>query len=74
MLPSGQTSKIIKLVTQEGAYFAITMYWALKVEKLKKENDVQTYKGIIALSEGKKLDELHKQVDVSKVALGVFFR
>lgn len=46
--------------------FAITMFWALKVEKIKKENDIQTYKEIVAFSEGKKLDEIHKMVEVGK--------
>ena len=46
--------------------FIITMYWALKVEKLKKKNDIQTYKEIVAFTEGKKLDELHKAVEVGK--------
>ena len=31
-----------------GALFGITMFWALKVEKMKKENDIQTYKEIVA--------------------------
>ena len=42
------------------------MYWALKVEKLKKKNDVQTYKEIVAFSEGKKLDEIQKMVESGK--------
>ena len=46
--------------------FAITMFWALKVEKIKKENDIQTYKEIVAFTEGKKLDELHKAMEVGK--------
>ncbi|MGM9626261.1 MAG: helix-turn-helix transcriptional regulator [Eubacteriales bacterium] len=49
-----------------GIFFAITMFWALKVEKIKKENDIQTYKEIIAFTEGKKLDELHKAVEAGK--------
>lgn len=49
-----------------GILFIITMFWALKVEKLKKENDIQTYKEIVAFTEGKKLDELHKQVEAGK--------
>lgn len=49
-----------------GVLFAITMFWALKVEKIKKENDIQTYKEIVAFTEGKKLDELHKAVEVGK--------
>ena len=36
------------------------MYFALKVEKVKKENDVQTYKEIVAFTEGKRLDEIDK--------------
>ena len=35
-------------------------------EKLKKKNDIQTYKEIVAFTEGKKLDELHKAVEVGK--------
>ena len=42
-----------------GILFIITQYWALKVEKLKKKNDIQTYKEIVAFTEGKKLDELN---------------
>ena len=42
------------------------MFWALKVEKIKKENDIQTYKEIVAFTEGKKLDELHKAVEAGK--------
>ena len=42
------------------------MFWALKVEKIKKENDIQTYKEIVAFSEGKKLDEIHKMVEAGK--------
>lgn len=49
-----------------GVLFAITMFWALKVEKIKKENDIQTYKEIVAFTEGKKLDELHKAVEAGK--------
>ena len=32
----------------------------------KKENDIQTYKEIVAFCEGKKLDELHKAVEAGK--------
>ena len=40
--------------------FGVTMYFALKVEKVKKENAVQTYKEIVAFTEGKRLDEIDK--------------
>ena len=32
-----------------GIFYAITMLWALKVEKLKKDNNIQTYKEIVAI-------------------------
>ena len=41
-------------------------YWALKVEKIKKDNDIQTYKEIVAFSEGKRLDEIQKQREIGK--------
>lgn len=40
--------------------FIVTMFFALKVDKYKKENDVQTYKEIVAFTEGKRLDEIEK--------------
>ena len=43
-----------------GIIWAISMYFAFKVEKVKKDNDVQTYKEIVAFSEGKLLDDIHK--------------
>lgn len=49
-----------------GVLYAITMFWALKVEKIKKENDVQTYKEIVAFCEGKKLDEIQRMVESGK--------
>ena len=50
-----------------GIIFIITMYWALKVEKIKKDNDVQTYKELVAFSEGKRLDEIQKQREIGKL-------
>lgn len=49
-----------------GIIFAATMYWAIKVENIKKKNDVQTYKEIVAFTEGKKLDEIQKMVEAAK--------
>ncbi len=40
--------------------FAISMYYALKVEKLKKQFNIQTYREIVAFSEGKNLNEIEK--------------
>ncbi len=49
-----------------GALFAGTLYWALKVEKLKKENGISTYKEIVAFMEGKRLDEMEAQQELGK--------
>ena len=49
-----------------GIIWAISMYFAFKIEKIKKDNDVQTYKEIVAFSEGKLLDDIHKQREIGK--------
>ena len=46
--------------------WAISLYFAFKVEKVKKDNDVQTYKEIVAFSEGKLLDDIQKQREIGK--------
>ncbi|MDD3412940.1 MAG: helix-turn-helix transcriptional regulator [Lachnospiraceae bacterium] len=46
--------------------FAVTMYYALKVEKCKKDNNIQTYKEIVSFTEGKRLDELEKNQEYGK--------
>ena len=46
--------------------FIITFLFALKVEKIKKENDVQTYKEIVAFTEGKRLDEIETHQEYGK--------
>ena len=49
-----------------GIIWLVTMCFAIRVEMLKKENDVQTYKEIIAFSEGKRLDDIQKQREIGK--------
>lgn len=49
-----------------GIIWAISMYFAFKIEKVKKDNDVQTYKEIVAFSEGKLLDDIQKQREIGK--------
>lgn len=49
-----------------GIIWALSMYFAFQVEKVKKDNDVQTYKEIVAFSEGKLLDDLQKQREIGK--------
>lgn len=46
--------------------FAVTMYFAILVEKKKKQFDVQTYKEIIAFTEGQGLDEIAKAKEEGK--------
>lgn len=46
--------------------FGVTLYFALKVERIKKDNDVITYKEIVAFTEGKRLDEIEKQQEFGK--------
>lgn len=49
-----------------GIIFAVAMLFAFKVEKVKKDNDVQTYREIVAFSEGKLLDDIQKQREMGK--------
>ena len=49
-----------------GIIWAISMYFAFKIEKVKKDNDVQTYKEIVAFTEGKRLDDIQKQREIGK--------
>ena len=49
-----------------GIIWAVSMYFALKIEKIKQDNDVQSYKEIVAFSEGKLLDDIQKQREIGK--------
>ena len=49
-----------------GIIWAISMYFAFEIEKVKKDNDVQTYKEIVAFTEGKRLDDIQKQREIGK--------
>lgn len=49
-----------------GIIFTAAMFFAFKVEKVKKENDVRTYREIVAFSEGKLLDDIQKQREIGK--------
>jgi len=46
--------------------FGITMYYAIRIEKVKKENDIYTYKEIVAFQNGVKLDEIEKSREKKK--------
>ena len=49
-----------------GIIWAISMYFAFEIEKVKKDNDVQTYTEIVAFYESKRLDDIHKQREIGK--------
>lgn len=42
------------------------MYFALRLERIKKANNVQSYREILAFSEGRKLDEIEQKVEAGK--------
>lgn len=48
------------------ALLACALVFALKIEKIKKNNDIQTYKEIVAFTEGKRLDEIQKIQEKAK--------
>lgn len=54
----------------------ISMYYANRIEKYKKNHDIQTFKEIISFTEGKRLDEIEKAQEYGKrpyqKALSVF--
>lgn len=53
-------------VAASAVLFIVLIYVAFKVEKLKKENDIQTYKEIVAFLNGEKLDEITKNQEFGK--------
>ena len=46
--------------------FAVTMYFAIRVEKYKKKYDIHTFKEIVAFTEGKNLNEIEKAKEEAK--------
>ena len=49
-----------------GIIWAFSMYFDFEIDKVKKDNDVQTYKEIVAFTEGKRLDDIQKQREIGK--------
>ncbi len=46
--------------------YLVVLGLAFKVERLKKSNNIHTYKEIVAFSEGKRLDEIQEQREIGK--------
>ncbi len=40
--------------------YSVTLYFGFKLEKVKKDNNISTYKEIVAFMDGKRLDEIQK--------------
>jgi transcriptional regulator with XRE-family HTH domain len=49
-----------------GVIWGISMFFALRIEKFKKSNNIQTYKEIVSFTEGKRLDEIEKAQESGK--------
>jgi len=45
---------------------AVTLYYAVRIEKFKKKHDIQTYAEIVAFTEGKTLSEIEKARESGK--------
>lgn len=56
----------LKGVIAWAVLYVITLIYSFKVEKLKKKNNVHTYKEIVAFMDGKRLDEIETQVEAGK--------
>lgn len=48
------------------AIYVVTLFFGFKLEKVKKDNNISTYKEIVAFTEGKRLDEIQKQQEIAK--------
>ena len=46
--------------------FAAAMFYAVKLEKVKKQQDIRTYKEIVAFTNGEKLDGIEKAREEGK--------
>lgn len=53
-------------LTPELLLWGSAMYFALRLERIKKANNVQSYREILAFSEGKRLDEIEQKVEAGK--------
>lgn len=49
-----------------GILFFVTMYFAIRLERMKKDNNIYTYKEIVAFTEGRRLDETEQQQENGK--------
>ena len=49
-----------------GIIASVTIYYAMRIEKAKKDNEVYTYKEIVAFYNGEKLDSIEKAREEGK--------
>ena len=57
-----------------GVIVAVTFYFSFRVEKVKKEQDIHTFKEIVAFCNGEKLDEISKAKEEGKQLDEIVFR
>lgn len=48
------------------ALYGITIWFSLRVTRIKRDNQLRTYKEIVAFKEGKRLDEMERQQEIGK--------
>ena len=53
--------------------FAVTLYFCFRLEKIKKEHDIHTYREIVAFTHGEKLDSIEKAREEGKRRYQQFF-
>lgn len=56
----------VEMMEQWGILFAVTLFFALKAERIKKDNDIYTYKEITAFMQGRRLDEMEQWQEQGK--------
>jgi hypothetical protein len=57
-----------------GAFMAVDFITMIKMEQIKKDNDVQTYREVIAFMNGETLDDIEKQKELAKRLKDIKFR
>ena len=57
-----------------GAFMAVDFITLIKMEQIKKDNDVQTYREVIAFMNGETLDDIEKEKELAKRLKEIKFR
>lgn len=57
-----------------GAFMAVDFITLIKMEQIKKDNDVQTYREVVAFMNGETLDDIEKEKELAKRLKDIKFR